>query len=165
VVFEEAYLWKRWKIVLVLLLAVLAVASVMTMPRDFRPGPGSLLAGARIDSQVLAIIRRSCQDCHSEATHYPWYSYIAPVSLLIRSDVQGGREHLNFSRWHEYSLLRKERFLSEIANQVKDRDMPLPQYLWIHRDARLSDAEVEAVFQWTQNERARLITENMHAPR
>jgi hypothetical protein len=38
--------------------------------------------------------------------------------------------------------------------------MPLPQYTVIHRTARLSDAEVDAVFQWTQAERSRLISEN-----
>jgi hypothetical protein len=74
--------------------------------------------------------------------------------------VDGGREHLNLSRWGEYSLQRKERCLSEIANQVKDREMPLWQYTLIHRDARLSDADVTAIFQWTQAERSRLIAES-----
>ena len=68
--------------------------------------------------------------------------------------------HLNFSRWSEYPVARQERSLSEIANQVKDREMPLPQYTWIHRDAKLSEADVNAVFQWTQTERARLIAES-----
>ena len=124
-----------------------------------------LLAGARIDPQVLSIIQRSCRDCHSEATQYPWYSYVAPVSWLVESDVDGGRRHLNLSHWSEYPLARRERSLSEIANQVKDRDMPLPQYTWIHRDARLSAADVDAVFQWTQTERARLIAESSGSQR
>jgi hypothetical protein len=118
------------------------------------------LPGAKIDPQVLSIIQRSCQDCHSEATHYPWYSFVAPVSWLIESDVSGGRLHLNLSRWSDYPLARKERSLSEIANQVKDRDMPLVPYTWIHRKAKLAEADVSAVFQWTQAERARLIAES-----
>jgi hypothetical protein len=118
-----------------------------------------LLAGARVRPEVRAAIDRACRDCHSEATRYPWYSYIAPVSYLVQDDVRRGRERLNFSRWSEYPLIRRERLLSEIANQVQDGGMPLPVYTYLHRDAKLSKAEVEVIFGWTQKERARLIAE------
>lgn len=131
--------------------------SILTPPRRSSHTGDPLLQGAQIDASVLAILRRSCADCHSEDTHYPWYSYVAPVSWLVESDVDGGRRHLDFSNWSDYPLVRKERSLSEIANQVKDRDMPLPQYTWIHRNAKLSAADVDAIFAWTQQERARLI--------
>jgi hypothetical protein len=133
--------------------------SILTPPTRSTHAGDPLLSGAKIDSSVLSIIQRSCQDCHSEATHYPWYSFVAPVSWLIESDVSGGREHLNLSRWSDYPLARRERSLSEIANQVKEREMPLPQYTWIHRNAKLSEADRNALFQWTQGERARLIAE------
>ena len=61
-------------------------------------------------------------------------------------------------------MVRKQRSLSEIANQVRDRNMPPWQYTLMHRDARLSDVEVNAVFQWTQTERLRLITGGGAAP-
>ena len=139
--------------------ACVAVASIAIRPPAASPD-APLLEGAQVDARVLAILRRSCADCHSEATRLPWYSQVAPVSLLIRSDVLNGREHLNLSRWPAYPLVRKERSLSEIANQVKDRDMPLAQYLLIHRDARLSNDDVDAIFRWTQSERARLIAQS-----
>lgn len=148
---------QRLKIALFLLSACIVVMSLATMPTKSTAPGIAILSSAQIAPNVRAILERSCQDCHSEATHYPWYSYVAPVSFLIRSDVIRGREHLNLSRWSEYSLVRKERSLSEIANQVKDRDMPLPKYTLIHRNARLSDADIEAVFNWTQSERLRLI--------
>jgi hypothetical protein len=150
---------RRFQILFALLGAVV-VASILTPPTKSNDAGLPLLSGAQIDPQVLSILKRSCQDCHSETTRYPWYSYVAPVSWLIESDVSGGRNRLNFSRWNEYTLQRRERSLSEIANQVKDRDMPLFQYTWIHRDAKLSDADVNAIFQWTQTERARLISES-----
>lgn len=143
------------KSLLIVLLCV-AVASVASPPPPANPN-APLLTGAQVDARALGILRRSCADCHSDATHYPWYSYVAPVSWLIRSDVVGGRQHLDFSHWNEYPTVRQERLLSEIANQVKDRDMPLVQYTWIHRGTRLSDDEVRAVFDWTQRERMRLI--------
>jgi hypothetical protein len=143
---------------------LLGVLSVLTSPRRSSRADDPLFVGAKIDPQVLSIIERSCRDCHSEATHYPWYSYVAPVSFLIQWDVSGGRKHLNFSQWSEYPVARRERNLSEIANQVKDGDMPLPQYLWIHRNAKLSQADINAIFQWTQAERARMIAENSGKP-
>jgi hypothetical protein len=71
-----------------------------------------------------------------------------------------GRERLNFSKWAEYPVVRRERYLSEIANQVQDGGMPLTIYTLMHRDARLSQSDVAAVFEWTQAERARLILES-----
>jgi hypothetical protein len=162
---RSTQLKRRWQIASLILLGGLATMSLVTSPTKSSLGGQPILAGARVDPKVLSILQRSCQDCHSDITHYPWYSYVAPVSWLIRSDVNGGRQHLNLSRWEEYSIQRRERILSEIANQVKDRDMPLPQYIWIHRGARLSDADVEAVFQWTQTERSRLILENLPGAR
>lgn len=145
------------------LLAAIIVASAIGPHRPVGSPHAPLLAGAHVPLQVRSTIERACRDCHSDATRYPWYSYIAPISWLIRSDVQSGREHLNFSKWAEYSVLRRERCLSEIANQVQDGGMPLVIYTFMHRDARLSKSDVEAVFEWTQAERTRLILEHAAA--
>lgn len=148
------------RIAVIIVVLCVAVASLAIRPPSGN-SRAPILEGAQVDSRVFAILRRSCVDCHSEATTYPWYSHVAPISILIRSDVTRGREHLNLSRWASYPLFRRERSLSEIANQVKDRDMPLAQYTLIHRNARLSDDEVDAVFRWTQREKARLIAESV----
>ena len=147
----------RWKAAAVVL-AVVAAGSLATLPPNSDGVSRALLAGSPIEPRTLAIFERACQDCHSERTRFPWYSYIAPFSWLVRHDVLRGREWLNLSRWEAYPLVRKQRLLSEIANQVQDRDMPLRQYTFIHRDARLSDGDIAAIFHWTQQERARLIS-------
>ena len=41
---------------------------------------GPLLTGAVVDAETLRILQRSCQNCHSQNTDWPWYSYIAPAS-------------------------------------------------------------------------------------
>jgi len=153
----DVRLKKRLRKLLLFLLGLLAVASVLTPPDKSGDAGSPLLSGASIDPKVLSLLARSCGDCHSERTVYPWYSYVAPVSWLVQSDVARGRRHLNLSRWSDYPLARRERSLSEIANQVKDGDMPLPYYTLIHRNATLSAADASAIFQWTQTERARLI--------
>lgn len=141
-------------------ISLIAIVSFVSRPRPSDRASAPLLATAHIPLRVRTTIERSCRDCHSEATRYPWYSYVAPISFLINRDVQRGREHLNLSVWSEYSIIRRERCLSEIANQVQDRGMPLSAYTLVHRNAKLSTAEIEALFEWTQEERARLITEN-----
>lgn len=142
---------------LLVIAVVVALTSYFTRPQPSANSHSPLLVGAQIDSGTQQLIERSCRDCHSEATRYPWYSYVVPISWIINYDVQQGREHLNLSRWKEYSLIRRERALSEIANQVRDGAMPLWQYTWIHRNTRLSDADADVIFQWTQAERLRLI--------
>ena len=134
-------------------------ASLLSRPSQSAGAERPLLAGAQVDPQVLAIFERACQDCHSYRTHYLWYSYIAPISWWTENHVSSGRRHLNFSTWESYPLTRKERLLTGIANQVKEREMPLSSYLLIHQEARLSDADIDTVFQWTQKERARLFGE------
>ncbi|NNE99745.1 MAG: cytochrome C, partial [Pyrinomonadaceae bacterium] len=37
----------------------------------------------KIPSDVDAILSRSCNDCHSNKTEYPWYSNIAPISWSV----------------------------------------------------------------------------------
>ncbi len=142
--------------------ALLLIGSVLTSPDRSGNTGLPLLSGAQVEPPILALFEKACQDCHSEKTRYPWYSYVAPVSWLIERDVARGRTRLNLSRWNELSLIRRERSLSEIANQVQDGDMPLWQYTIIHRGARLSPNEANAIFQWTQRERARLIEQSFH---
>jgi hypothetical protein len=151
---------KLLRILAVLLPGAIIAASLAGSRRPPANANAPFLAGAQIPPEVRSHIERACLDCHSDATRYPWYSYIAPVSWLIDGDVRKGREHLNFSRWSEYPVIRRERCLSEIANQLQDGGMPLAIYTVIHRDAKLSKADADAIFEWTQAERMRLIMEN-----
>jgi hypothetical protein len=152
----RASLKKRLPVLALALVAFFAVGSVLTPPDQSGDANAPILAGATIDPEVLSQIKTSCGDCHSERTVYPWYSWVAPVSWLVERDVAGGRRHLNLSRWSDYPPDRREKLLSNIAKQVKDGDMPLPYYTLIHRNAILTAAGVDAIFQWTQAERARL---------
>lgn len=103
-------------------------------------------------AEAEAIARTSCYDCHSNETDWPAYSYVAPMSWLVRRDVEAGRDALNFSEWDEEQADEAE----EAEDQIEDGEMPLPTYLRLHRDARLSDAEarilVEAIEQMTERE-------------
>jgi hypothetical protein len=117
-----------------------------------------LLAGASVDPTVIQIVERSCQNCHSEKTEWPWYSYVAPMSWLIEKDVHEGRSHMNLSHWNEYDTAKQVEILASLSAVVRSRQMPLPRYLRLHPSAQLSDAEIDLIYQWTRAERRRLKT-------
>lgn len=89
------------------------------------------------DPQTRQLASRACFDCHSNETIWPWYSNIAPFSWLVQYDVDGGRERFNFSNWQENPVEEADEF----AEVIQEGEMPPLQYLLIHPDARLTDAE------------------------
>jgi hypothetical protein len=100
-------------------------------------------------TEVEAILRASCYDCHSDETRWPWYTYVAPVSWWLMSHVHEGRENMNFSRWGDLTSDKQADMLGDIANQIATGDMPLPSYLVVHPAARLTVAQVKILTDWT----------------
>jgi len=107
-------------------------------------------ATATLDApaNVRAILERSCFDCHSHETRWPWYSRVAPVSWLVANDVSNGREELNFSTWDQYDARRAARRISDIPEEIEEGEMPLPNYLRIHPEAKVSEVELATLRSW-----------------
>jgi hypothetical protein len=148
-------------IVLVFLLSgagAVAFASVVAHPngpvKDVKSNK-PLLTGAEIDAPVLTVLERSCQNCHSEKTEWPWYSYIAPASWLIESDVAQARVHMNLSHWDEYTAEKKEEILAQVGAVAQSGEMPPARYTAIHANAKLSAEERAQIYQWARAERRR----------
>lgn len=118
-----------------------------------------LFSGAEIEIPVLNVAQRSCQSCHSEQTVWPWYSYIPPASWMVEKDVREGRDHFNMSRWDEYSEEKRLEILSKISVMIRNKQMPLPRYTWLHPEAKLTDADISLIDRWSHAERRRLRTE------
>lgn len=85
----------------------------------------------------------ACADCHSNETVYPWYSYVAPVGWLVARDTHEGRSELNISTNHRIDV-------GEMVEVIREGEMPLPIYTITHTDARLSDAEQQALINGLQ---------------
>jgi hypothetical protein len=98
--------------------------------------PPVLLGPAWDTPKTGELARRACFNCHSNETVWPWYSNIAPVSWLTQNDVNGGRQHLNFSEWN-----RPQKHAKDAAEQVERGDMPPWFYLPMHPEAKLSPEE------------------------
>ena len=93
--------------------------------------------------QTRALFMRACGDCHSNETKWPWYSNVAPISWSVAHHVEEGREHFNVSMWGA----QKKNKADEAAEEVEEGEMPLKSYLLAHPEARLSDAEKEALIE------------------
>lgn len=124
-----------------------------------------LLAGAGVDPAVVHILERSCQNCHSERTEWPWYSDVAPISWLIENDVHEARSHLNLSRWDEYDAQKQHDLLAELAAVVRNSRMPPRRYTVLHPGAKPSVQELDRLYQWARTERRRLASANARAAR
>jgi mono/diheme cytochrome c family protein len=90
--------------------------------------------------QTEKLFQRACFDCHSNRTAWPWYAHVAPISWLLARDVNGGRQHLNFSEWSQ-----PQKHAKDIAREVQSGDMPPWFYLPMHPAAKLSDAEKQEI--------------------
>lgn len=84
-------------------------------------------------AEAEQLARGACYDCHSNETDWPLYSYVAPMSWLVRRDVEAGRDELNFSTGDDD--------FDDAAESVEDGSMPPRQYRLLHGDARLTADE------------------------
>ena len=116
----------------------------------------TLAASTALPADVQMVLARSCNDCHSNQTTYPWYSSVTPFNWFLADHIAEGREELNFSKWNTYGTDKKIKKLEEICEVIESAEMPLPSYLWIHRDAVLSESESRLLCEWTKAETTRL---------
>ena len=101
-----------------------------------------------IPADVQGILKKACNDCHSNNTVYPWYSKIQPVDWWLDHHVKEGKKELNLDDFSQRSLRFQYKKMEEIAEQVKKGEMPLNSYLWIHKDAKLTDDEKNKLINW-----------------
>lgn len=118
----------------------------------------TLNASTVVPADVQYVLARSCTDCHTNQTRYPWYSKITPFNWFLADHISEGRDEMNFSVWNTYKADKKVRKLEELCDQVEHGAMPLPSYLWIHRDAVLSESEKLLLCNWAKTEGSRLQT-------
>jgi hypothetical protein len=146
----------RW--VLIVLICALVIAQLYR-PAKTNPtsdASQSIESHLQVTPQVAAILDRSCYDCHSNKTRWPWYSNVAPVSWLVIDDVNEARQKMNLSEWGRYTNSDVEGLLKRICREVKSGGMPLPIYKPLHPSSKLSDNDVKLLCDWSEGERARI---------
>jgi len=90
--------------------ALLAVAglTMVGLSRRIRQEDLSIRGDIAAPPAIEAILKRSCYDCHSNETRWPWYGYVAPFAWWLERDVGLGRKQLNFS--DGVPITRRRRF-------------------------------------------------------
>jgi hypothetical protein len=153
---KRSFRFLRW---LVIVLAAAFVIIQFIRPARTNPpvNPAqSIEANLQVSPQVASIFDRSCNDCHSQKTRWPWYSNVAPVSWLVISDVNDARSMMNFSQWGSDDKDKQSRRLRDMCEQVQDGKMPLSIYTPLHPGSKLSADDVKTLCDWANAERARL---------
>jgi hypothetical protein len=112
---------------------------------------GDIIQSGLVSQVVAALLKKSCYDCHSNESVYPWYSHIAPSSWLVAKDIREGREELNFSEWDNYDMMKKLGLLDDISIAVSEGEMPLGIYLLMHSSAKLDEAQRQLIIDWAEN--------------
>jgi hypothetical protein len=135
------------------LLGAFVVAQFFRSPRNagVSEGPPSIVKQHPVPAGVQRILRRACYDCHSNQTAYPWYASVQPVAWWLNKHVTEGKAELNFSDFAAYDAKRAVRKLQAMADEVHERHMPLKSYLLMHREAKLTDADVVLVTTWAED--------------
>jgi Haem-binding domain len=145
--------------IIIIVLVVLFLGIQVVRPARTNPPVNesqTIFARTQMTPQVAEILTRSCNDCHSNKTVWPWYTNVAPISWWLSNHVNSGRHMLNYSEWGRLERDRQDRKLRQICDEVEDGAMPLGSYLPMHPKARLSEEDKKILCDWTAAERERL---------
>jgi hypothetical protein len=146
----------KWSAIVVVLIVIVLQFSTPAHTNPPVDGAQTLAGSSPVPPEVSALFARSCNDCHSNATNWRWYTYVAPISWFTVDHVNKGREELNLSEWGRYSKRTKETRLNAICAQCRGGTMPLASYAFVHREAKLSPDEVKTICVWTETTRKQL---------
>lgn len=136
-----------------IILGVVGVFVIIQFIRPDRNQSGqvsdqSLMRLYHTPDSINHILQRSCMNCHSNNTDYPWYANVQPFGWWLSYHIQNGKEELNLDEFAGYSGRRRISKLRSMKDQVRDGVMPLRSYTWMHKEARLSDAQKLQLTDW-----------------
>lgn len=139
------------KILLVLLL-VFIIIQFIHPSKNISKGeqPNNIAHAFNVPAEVKTILDKACMDCHSNNTRYTWYFKIQPVDWWLARHINEGKRELNFDEYTNRSLRYQYHKMESTVDQVKEGEMPLKSYLWVHKDAILTEQEKTTLINWAQ---------------
>ena len=145
----------RWTQV-VLALVVLFAGAQLVRPHHTNPpidAARTIQAHLGAESELGRVLDRSCGDCHSNATVWPWYAQVAPLSWLMAYSVREGRRVMNFSEWAAYPPEMQKQLLLASCRAASAGKMP-GAYVMFRPETRLSAHELEMICAATREPQA-----------
>jgi hypothetical protein len=147
---------------------ILGIAVLLVVIQFFRPEKNSSSAPSanniakkyNTSNEVKVILDKACNDCHSNNTKYPWYSNFQPVAWWLDHHVDEGKGEINFDEFLTYPPKKARHKMEEVNEMVKEGEMPLNSYTWVHKDAVLTQAEKLILAEWAVATMKTIETEN-----
>lgn len=136
----------RKKKIVLIVFVLFCILQLVPINRSNPPVEADIIAS----SEVKNILKKSCYDCHSNETKYPIYSYLFPISIILKNHIVEARSELNFSVWEKLSISKRALKAVDITKEIKKGDMPLFTYTVIHRNAILSEKEIQIIEKWAK---------------
>lgn len=142
-----------FKRILLLLLVVLIIIQFIHPARNISKTeqPNNIAKAYTVPDSVKTILDKACMDCHSNNTRYPWYFKTQPVDWWLTHHINEGKEELNFDEFTNKPIRYQYNKLEESEKQVKEDEMPIGSYTWIHKDAALSEQEKTTFINWVES--------------
>lgn len=142
-----------FKKIMLFLLAALVIIQFIHPRRNNAEGPQPNYIGNAftVPDDVKVILKKACNDCHSNDTHYPWYANVQPVHWWLNKHIVEGKKHLNFDEYTNRSLRYQYHKMEETIEMVEDAAMPLKSYTWVHKDAKLDPDEKSRLIAWANS--------------
>lgn len=150
------YRMKRKRIGLII---VVVIVAILIIGQFFQPalnngsasGPQDITQAMNVPADVQQILEKSCYDCHSNHTIYPWFDKIFPVNWWVKNHIDEGKKQLNFTVFNTYTDRKKNKKLEEVGEQVEKGEMPLSSYAFLHPETKLTDAQRKVLIDWSKS--------------
>ena len=149
-----------FKKILLVLLVLLIIIQFIHPSRNISKGeqPNNISRAFNVPTEVRTVLDKACMDCHSNNTRYRWYFKIQPLDWWLTHHINEGKQELNFDEYANKPLRYQYHKMESTVDQIKKDEMPLNSYLWVHKDAVLTDSEKNVLISWAQG-----ITNDMKA--
>ncbi|MCH9024063.1 MAG: heme-binding domain-containing protein [candidate division Zixibacteria bacterium] len=100
---------------------------------------------------VRHIFKKSCFDCHTDSTKYPWYHVLPFIGGMIDDDIKEAKEHLDMSNDFPFGGHATQiDQLSEIREDIKEGKMPILSYRLPHWALLIEGKKQDSVFLWIE---------------
>ncbi len=136
----------------ILLLTVVFFALIQAIQTDKTAQKVDVNLEVEASGEVMDILEKSCYDCHSQKTKWPTYSYIAPISWVVSSNVKNGRKALDFSKWANIDKKIKIERIERMKKLINNSMMPKSGYLVFHPEAELNKDKIKILENWIVTE-------------
>ena len=141
----------RRRILLIIIIILIAIQFIRPAKNQSNDALTSDISHVyTVPQNVSVILKKACNDCHTNNTVYPWYAQIQPVGWWLNHHIEEGKDELNFNEFGAYAVPRQYHKLEEVVEQVKEGEMPIWSYTLIHTNAKLTDEEKQTLINWAQ---------------